>query len=108
MTALSWLKRRGTCRIQTRTLGDWKILEVRRRGCEPRGPRPGGRDPRPPEGPPGGGAGAPLRIDPPGSDGQGCPRRFAKGDDRPQNRRRESVLGPSGEPSGEQGQDQAQ
>ena len=29
MTALSWLKRRGTCRIQTRTLGDWKILEVR-------------------------------------------------------------------------------
>jgi anti-anti-sigma regulatory factor len=29
MTALSWLKRRGHCRIQTRTLGDWKILEVR-------------------------------------------------------------------------------
>lgn len=29
MTALSWFKRHGHCQIQTRTLGEWKILEVR-------------------------------------------------------------------------------
>ena len=29
MRALSWFKRRGPCQIQTRTLGDWKVLEVR-------------------------------------------------------------------------------
>ncbi len=29
MTGLSWLRRRGPCRIETRTLGDWTILMVR-------------------------------------------------------------------------------
>ena len=31
MKALFWLRRRGRCQIQTKTVGDWKILEVRGR-----------------------------------------------------------------------------
>jgi hypothetical protein len=29
MTGLSWLRRLGPCRIETRTLGGWKVVEVR-------------------------------------------------------------------------------
>ena len=29
MRVVSWLKRHGPCQIQTRSVGDWKILEVR-------------------------------------------------------------------------------
>jgi len=28
MSGLSWFKRRGPCRIETRSMGDWRILEV--------------------------------------------------------------------------------
>ena len=28
MRALSWLKRRGPCQVVTRSLGDWKVVEV--------------------------------------------------------------------------------
>ena len=29
MRALAWLKRRGPCHSQTRSIGDWKVVEVR-------------------------------------------------------------------------------
>ncbi len=31
MSGLGWLRRHGPCRIETRSLGDWKVLEVRGR-----------------------------------------------------------------------------
>jgi STAS domain-containing protein len=31
MSGLGWLRRRGPCHIETRSLGDWKVLEVRGR-----------------------------------------------------------------------------
>jgi hypothetical protein len=31
MRALSWLTRHGPCQINTRSLGDWKVVEVRGR-----------------------------------------------------------------------------
>ncbi|HEU4402896.1 MAG TPA: hypothetical protein VFT43_12405, partial [Candidatus Polarisedimenticolia bacterium] len=29
MTGLSWFRRLGPCRVETRTLGEWQVLEVR-------------------------------------------------------------------------------
>jgi hypothetical protein len=29
MTAMSWLRRFGPCQVQTRTVGDWQVVEVR-------------------------------------------------------------------------------